>query len=74
MFTETDCSKYFITSISYIQSYDVLLFSLSKLDQLQDLDVSWNELKAESISVIGDMTSLNQLNLRECGLRELPQR
>ena len=73
MFTETYSSKYFITFISYIQSYDVLLFSLSKLSQLQDFDVGMNELKAKSISVIGEMTSLIKLNLRSCGLSEVPQ-
>ena len=74
MFTETYSSKYFIMFISYIQSYDVLLFSLSKLSKLKELNMSKNELKAESISVIGDMTSLIKLNLRSCGLSELPQR
>ena len=51
------------------------LFSLSKLSQLKELDMSCNdELKAESISVIGDMTSLIKLNISRCKLRELPQR
>ena len=50
-----------------------LLFSLSKLTQLQDLNMSFNELKVESISVIGDMTSLIKLYLACCGLGEVPQ-
>ena len=38
------------------------------------MNIRDNKLKAESISVIGDMTSLIELNLIGCGLRELPQR
>ena len=59
----------------------ILLFSLSKLTQLQELDLSHNsfftsstDFSSGSISVIGDMTSLIKLNLSGCKLRELPQR
>ena len=57
MFTETDCSKYFITSISYIQSYDVLLFSLSKLSQLKDDEsqVAWQQQQQQTID---DVTTI----------------
>ena len=48
--------------------------SLSKLSQLQELDIGYNVVKAESISVIGEMTSLTKLDLCSCGLRELPQK
>ena len=63
----------------------ILLFSLSKLTQLQELDIGSvkvndgyffysNDFSSESISVIGEMTSLIKLNLSRCKLRELPQR
>ena len=52
----------------------VLLFSLSKLSQLQHLDVSDNELELKSIGVIGEIPSLTKLNLNLCRLKELPQR
>ena len=52
----------------------ILLFSLSKLTQLQDLDISCNQLKLESFSVIRDMRSLTKLNLSGCELREVPKR
>ena len=60
---------------------NILLFSLSKLTQLQELDLSGkphssynNDFSSGSISVIGEMTSLIKLNLNGCRLRELPQR
>ena len=60
----------------------ILLFSLSKLTQLQELDLSntpgaishRNDFSKTGISVIGEMTSLIKLKLSDCGLRELPQR
>ena len=60
----------------------ILLFSLSKLTQLQELDLSndpfssssINNFSSGSISVIGDMTSLIKLDLSSYGLTELPQR
>ena len=52
----------------------VLLFSLSKLSQLQHLDVSDNELELKSIGVVGEIPSLTKLNLNLCRLKELPQR
>ena len=36
--------------------------------------MSNNELKAESINVIGEMTSLIKLDLSGCALSEVPQR
>ena len=63
----------------------ILLSSLSKLTQLQELDIGSvkvndgyffysNDFSSGSISVIGEMTSLIKLNLSRCELRELPQR
>ena len=57
----------------------ILFFSLSKLRQLQDLDLHFNELTAETITVIGEMTSLRKLNVRSspyflCLLHGLPRR
>ena len=63
-----------LLSVLLITKTVVLLFSLSKLSQLQDLDMSHNKLETESISVIGDMTSLIKLSLSSCGLREVPHR
>ena len=77
MSTGTDSTIFYDIYITFSPVYrpiDIWLFSFSKLTQLQELDVSSNELKAESISMIGDMTSLIELNLRLCGLVELPQR
>ena len=63
-----------LLSVLLITKTVVLLFSLSKLTQLQEMNLFCNELEAESISVIGDLTSLIKLDLSECKLRELPQR
>ena len=67
--------KFVYCYISFdMRIYCVLLCSLSNLTQLQELDMEANKLKSESISVIGDMTSLKTLNLSLCELKYLPQR
>ena len=65
-------SKHFLFS-RYNNKIFFLYFSLSKLSHLQELDMSWNTLNTESISVFGDMKSLIKLNISLCGLGELPQ-
>ena len=48
--------------------------NLSKLTQLETLNLDSHILDTESISVIGDMVSLKELCLKSCGLNDLPSK
>ena len=43
-------------------SYDILLFSLSRLTQLQELNLDYNSKCRGAFSVIGEMASLRKLS------------
>ena len=50
-----------------------IYYSLQSLSQLRVLDLSDNYLKKVP-SVVGEINTLNELNLRDCGLKDLPPR
>ena len=47
-------------------------YSLQSLSQLTVLDISWNDLKKVP-SVVGEISTLKELNLSYCGLEDVPQ-
>ena len=51
-----------------------MLSSISKLSQLRELHLSYNELTESLPSVIGELTRLEELYLPQCNIKDLPAR
>ena len=49
-------------------------YSLCSLKHLQVLDLSYNDFSDGLPSVVGEITTLNTLNLSGCKLKDIPQR
>ena len=51
-----------------------IYYSLQSLSQLRVLDLSYNYYLKKVPSVVGEINTLNELYLSECGLSDLPER
>ena len=47
--------------------------SLSKLSQLEVLNLNYNDFSEGLPSVIGELTRLKELNLDRCNIKDLPE-
>jgi len=51
-----------------------IIFSMSELGRLEDLNLLYNSLSVDAVKVISRIPSLKKLGLRSCSLTDLPAR
>ena len=67
-------TQFLLPYVIYSVIYIIILYSLSKLTELSELILSYNNFSTGLPSVIGELTTLKVLHLEWCQLADLPVR